>query len=177
MNRRQQFEADLEVAKGELARAASELAAATAMFDNPHTGVRGAGSNLRHTVTALAKAQADHAVAKAQTDLEKARANCRRATAALAEFDRDEAVRQAARSGEQAARAAEKSKQADKFTGSLAAARQAHLLVPREERDRAMLVKHTVMLLAVVFAYLQYYFVDAQLQIARLPAATIYLLG
>ena len=174
MNERQQLEADLDRAKGYLAKAASDLAKATAIFTSPDAGLHNAKSNLRKMVTALAKSKADPA--KARANLEKARTDCRRATSALGEFDRAHATQQSTHSSEHLVRDVGKREanvsHGKKVTGSLARLRDKNLLVPGDAHDRALLVKHTVMLLAIVLAFLQYYLLDTQLQIARLSLQT-----
>ncbi len=60
-----------------------------------------------------------------------------------------------------------------KLVGSLGILRRKYR-VPGGAPARRLMVRRSVMLFALVLAYLQYYFLDVHLQIARLPSVTVF---
>jgi len=62
------------------------------------------------------------------------------------------------------------------LAGPLALPRRKHLVLSGTLAWR-LIVRQSVMLLALVLAYLQYYFFDVQLQIALLPSIQVFLVG
>ena len=179
MNERQQLEADLDKAKENLANAVADFDTATLVFAQPDGGLRSKNSNLCTSFTALADSEID--LDKARARVAKARADCLRASAALAEYYRAPVSEPLIQSSDQVTRNVGKHQanisHGRKLAGSFAVPHQKDVLVPSDPSVRTRLTKESVMLLALVLAYLQYYFVDAQLQIAKLPATAIVLLG
>jgi hypothetical protein len=141
---------------------------------------------------ALAKAEADlaqavsdrveaHAnVAEADAHLERARATCRHVHGTLVELIRAEPppkpAKPAASTQGVVAEAAPSTKPRqtirrflhDFLAGKLGSANAA---------SRRMIARQSFMLLALVLAYLQYYFFDINLQVVRLPSMTVMVFG
>ena len=178
MNERQLLEANYDKAKENLENAAADLANLTirTILGTPQTGQSSADTDLRKAVATLAKSQVD--LPKARANLERARANCHRSMLALEEFDRDQANQWWTQSGGERVYNADRPQAIigpdKKSIGSFAVPRRGHLLVPSDRPARALLVKHTVMLIALVLAFLQYYLLDVRLQIEKLPTGVAY---
>lgn len=178
MNERQQLEADYDKAKEDLENAAADLSNLTirTIVGTPQADQSSAHTDLRKTVATLAKSQVD--LPKARANLERARANCHRTMLALEELDREQANQWWTQSSgdfvHNAERPQAKIGHGKKSIGSFAVPHRSDLLVPRDKPARALLVKHTVMLFALVLAFLQYYLIDVRLQIERLPTGMAY---
>jgi len=123
---------------------------------------------------ALAKAvndrdKADVDAVEANAHLEKARAHCRHARAALAESNRERSTRSSE------PRVADAEKPSRERPGSQKAIQGLTGGFPARGPDAPgwrLLARQSLMLLALVLAYLQYYFLDVQLQVTRLPSIT-----
>jgi len=179
MNERQQLEADYDKAKEGLENAAADLSNTTirAMVGTSHTGQSNANTDLRKTVAKLAKSQVD--LPEARANFARAQVNCHRTMLAIEEFDRAQTNQCSTRSTEYRVRNVERG-QTDMgrrkiFSGFFAHPLRNDLLAPSGKLARALLVKRSVMLLALVLAFLQYYLLDAQLQIERLPVSKVFL--
>jgi hypothetical protein len=178
MNERQQLEANYDKAKENLENAAADLANLTirTILGSPQAGQSSADTNLRKAVTALAKSQVD--LPKARANLERARANCHRTMLALEEFDRAQANQWRTQSSgdfvHNVERPQAKIGRGKKSIGSFSVPHRDDLLAPSDKFARALLVRHTVTLFALVLAFLQYYLLDARLQIERLPTGVAY---
>jgi hypothetical protein len=179
MNERQQLEADYDKAKEGLDNAAADLAnlSIRTIFRASQAGQTSADTDLRKTVATLAKSQVD--LPKARANLERARANCHRTMLALEEFDRTQANQCWTQSSGHFVRNVERPQvkigHDEKSVESFAIPHRDNLLVPNDKPARALLLKHTVMLFALVLAFLQYYFLDVRLQIERLPSGIAYM--
>jgi len=129
----------------------------------------------------LAQAASDRTRGDAGNRLEKARAHCRRERAALTELDRAEPVAGPAERteesnpdlGKPSKEPAGRRKTARGFFSAFSA-RQSD---GRNASSRHVLARQAFMLLALVLAYLQYYFFDVNLQVARLPSITVTVFG
>jgi multidrug resistance efflux pump len=141
-----------------------------------------AESDLARAVTDCAEAHAN--VAEAGANLERARAACRLARAALTEFIRAEplarTVKPAGASTEappQHAVEAPSGKRPRKSVRRFLARLLAGKPGAANAAARRMLARQSFMLLALVVSYLQYYFFDVNLQVARLPSITVTVFG
>jgi len=140
-----------------------------------------AKAQLTEAVEARARLNADAAEASAK--IERARALCRHARAALIEFDHAEPERAKSTVGlkertEPLASAAQRSARRPwrKAIHQLIGGFLAHEFAGKGNNVR-LLARQSVMLLALVLAYLQYYFFDVHLQIARLPSIVVRLIA
>jgi hypothetical protein len=177
MNERQQLEAEYDKAKEDLENAAADLSNTTirAIVGTSHTGQSNANCDLRKTVAKLAKSHFD--LPEARANLARAQVNCHRTMLAIEDFDRAQTNQWSTQSSEYRVRSVAR-RQTDMghgkiFSGSFALPLRNDFLVPSGKPARALLVKRSVMLLALVLAFLQYYLLDAQLQIERLPVSKV----
>ena len=129
----------------------------------------------------LAQAAGDRTNADANVCLEKARAHCRRERAALSELKRAEPAAGSVERAEKSNRdlgkpSREPAGQRKTARGSISAcsARQPD---GGNAPSRRVLARQAFTLLALVLAYLQYYFFDVNLQVARMPSITVTVLG
>ncbi|HMH18992.1 MAG TPA: hypothetical protein VK572_12690 [Burkholderiales bacterium] len=148
MSTREELEAALAEAEAELARAVAGRAAA--------------------------------AVDVAEAKLERARAHCRHARTALAEMNRAEPAARSVGRTEKSNRSAEQPSK--EYTGprrsvlgflSAFSAR----LPAKNAPSRQLIARQGLMLLALVLAYLQYYFLDVNLKVSLLPSITVLVFG
>lgn len=182
MDERQQLEADLENAKDALARAAAALGSMTTTHATANATPRNGNSSLRSSVTTLGLTRADQAkVDQAQSNLEEARVRCRRAAAALNAFNRANATPWSTQTGTYLVRKVKsddaKASHRGKSSGAAATRHKSKANASRGILSRALLIKQSVMLSALVLAYLQYYLIDINLQIAQLPVNTVQILS
>ena len=140
-----------------------------------------AQGQLAEAVEARARLDADAAEANAK--IERARALCRHARGALTELDHAESERPKSTSGleertEPLAPAAHRParrprrKAIHRLVGGLLS----WGFAGKGNANLRLLARQAVMLLALVLAYLQYYFFDVHLQIAHLPTIAVRLL-
>lgn len=138
---------------------------------------------------ALARAEADLAravadCAEASANPERARSACRQARAALTEYIRAEPlatpVKPAGASTEVPTRHAAEAasgkpprKTIRRFLAGFLAGESG----AASAASRRMLARQSLMLLALVLSYLQYYFFDVNLQVVRLPSITVTVFG
>jgi hypothetical protein len=131
------------------------------------------------------RARLDTDAAEANSRIERARALCRHARAALIELDHAEleraksstvgleiGTRPPALGAPRSARRARR-RGIHRLVGGLLAREFAG----KSDPNLKLLVRQSIMLLALVLAYLQYYFFDVHLQIARLPTIAMRLLN
>ncbi len=133
---------------------------------------------------ALAKAEAELAravvgrggvaadVVEADTNIEKARTHCRHACAALAESNRERSTQSSEPQVADVETPSGEQSRARKSIQELVSSFSAQAL---DAPDWRLLARRSVMLLALVLAYFQYYFLDVQLQVVRLPTITVLL--
>jgi len=159
MNKREEFEAAFAAAAADLARAESDLAQAVAEH---------------------AKAAPDPVEGDAH--LEHARAACRQARAKLVQLIREAPPPASKERPEKPKpiRQAEKhpgkpSRQRITLDKLLRAFPGLHAF-ERAVPNWRLIVRQSLMLLALVLAYLQYYFFDVQLEVSRLRSVTLFLL-
>ena len=131
-----------------------------------------------------ARARLDTDAAEVNANIERARAQCRHARAALAELGRTELEHRESAfvpevpsgllvgGGRKPAKRARRRAVHRLIGGFLA-----RELVAKGAPDWRLLARQAFMLLALVLAYLQYYFFDVHLQVARLPALIVPLLS
>ena len=132
-----------------------------------------------------ARARADGDASEVNANIERARAHCRHARAALAElvhteekravpaFVPEEPSRPSIGGGRKPARRTTWRASIHRLVGGLLAREFAAKGAP----DWRLLARQAFMLLALVLAYLQYYFFDIHLQLVRLPALLVPLLS
>lgn len=151
MGRRQELEAALAKAEADLARAVADRA----------------------------KAHAN--VAEADASLERTRAACRHLHDALVELIRAEPPPKPAEPAEtstqgvaaEGAPSARPRQTIRRFLHGFLAGK----LGSANAASRRMIARQSFMLLALVLAYLQYYFFDVNLQVVRLPSITVMVFG
>ena len=141
-----------------------------------------AKAQLAEAVEARARLNADAAEANAK--IERARGLCRHARAALIEFDHAEPERAKSTVGleERTAPLARAARRPARRSWRKAIHRLVGGFLAREFAGKGnpsvrLLARQSVMLLALVLAYLQYYFFDVHLQIARLPSIVLRLIA
>ena len=162
-----------------------------------------AEAELAQAVIDRAKGDSDGLVTDA--DLDKARAHCRHARAALAELNRSEpALAPGEETGKSVTGSAAESKsgaaarphsaqsrgyivrERDRARKQFRPAQAIHQLISRfpglkpgvgYASSWRVFARQSFMLLALVVAYLQYYFFDVNLQIVRLPSITMLIFG
>ena len=128
---------------------------------------------LAEAVEARARLNAD--AAEISANIERARAQCRQARAALAELDRAEPERSVSAVGaeEQASPLAQNPRRPARRSRQEAIHRLIAIFTRefagRGTIDWKLLARQAFMLLALVLAYLQYYFFGVNLQLVRLP--------
>jgi hypothetical protein len=121
----------------------------------------------------LAQAASDRTKADAGVRLERARTHCRQERAALTELNRAEPVARPVERTEKSNRDAGK-----RSKGPAVKPRKAvRGLISGLSARHFVLARQALMLLALVLAYLQYYFFDVSLQVSRLPSITVLLVG
>lgn len=178
MNERQQLKVSYDKAKEDLENATADVANLTIriVLGTHQTGQSSADTDLCKTVATLAKSHVD--LPKARANLERARANCHRTMLELKEFDEANANQWLTQSSWDFVHSAEWPQASmghgKEPIGSFAVPHRDEFLVPNDKPARALLVKHTVMLFALVLAFLQYYILDIRLQIERLPTGGMY---
>lgn len=131
-----------------------------------------------------ARARLDTDATEADARIDKARVLCRLVRGALAGLDRaeQESAVSAGEPGEQAGpsvRGAPKppGKPRRKAIRQLFAGVLSWEFIGRGRTDWRLIARQAFMLLALVLAYLQYYFFDVQLQVVRLPSLAVRLLS
>jgi hypothetical protein len=122
---------------------------------------------------AVAERYSNPDATEAESEIERARDHCRRAQAALAQLKHPEATPHTLMPNENAAAEKpdrqsrpQKGANANKLMRALARRLAPTLSAP----DWSLLLRQAVMLLALVLAYLQYYFLDVRLQVTTLPS-------
>lgn len=141
---------------------------------------------LAKAETDLARAVADRAeahanVAEADAHLERARGACRHLHDVLVELIRAEPPPKPAEQAEtstqaavaEAAPSARPRQKIRRFLHDFLAGR----IGVANAASRRMIARQAFMLLALVLAYLQYYFFDVNLQVTRLPSITVMVFG
>ena len=131
-----------------------------------------------------ARARLDTGTAEVNANIERARAHCRHARAALAELGRTELERRESEfvpEGSTGPLAGGGRKPAERTqrraVHRLIGGFLAREFVAKGAPDWRLIARQAFMLLALVLAYLQYYFFDVHLQLARLPALVVPLLS
>ena len=141
-----------------------------------------AKAQLAEAVETRARLDVDSTEADAR--IEKARVQCRLARAALTGLDRAE-LEPAVTVGEPGEQTGPSVRGARKRSGRprgkaihrLIAGVLSWEVVGRGRTNWRLIARQAFMLLALVLAYLQYYFFDVQLQVARLPSLAVRLLS
>jgi hypothetical protein len=146
-----------EELEGALAEAEAELARAVAGREGADPDPAGADAHIDHV-----------------------RASCRQARAALARLDRAEPASPSSEPTEKPIHRMEKPPA--RQSGSGKTIRQLLVAISgrpdaRQASSRRLLARQGLMLLALVLAYLQFYFFDVQLQVSRLPSLSVPLFG
>ena len=134
--------------------------------------------NLARAEADLGRAVAGHARAElnpGEGDVDRVRAACRKARAELAQLNREApppASNERDRHLEE--RPGRPPRKPTRIRKLLRAFRGLHA-VDRATPDWRLIARQSLMLLALVLAYLQYYFFDVQLEVLRLPSVALLL--
>lgn len=129
----------------------------------------------------LAKAAAYRVTAAADADLDRVRAHCRQIRTALTEMTRAEPVsrpiEQVRKSGRDDVKKPPKEPVARPRKTIRGLIMNGLSMLGPDAAGRRQLARQALMLLALVLAYLQYYFIDINLKVSLLPSITVLLFG